>query len=97
MPAPISDVARVAAEDFRRSHPNVVPLALANELALAIELALLNAVRAERRECAAECARRAGLWERTADHPGTNEIVRVEAQHRANEARYLGDVLVTRE
>jgi hypothetical protein len=96
MPAPLSDVARVAAEDFRRAHPDAVPSALANELASAIELALLSAVRAERRACAAACARRGELWQRTADKPGANEAMRVEADHRANEALYLADLIAAR-
>jgi hypothetical protein len=96
MPAPLADVARVALEDFRRAHPSSIPPALAGELAVAIELALLSAVRTERRECAAECTRRAGLWQRTADQPGANEVIRTEAQHRANEAAYLADLLATR-
>ena len=57
---------------------------------------LLTAVRAERRACAAECTRRAELWERTGDRPGAPEPVREEAVHRANEARYLADLLATR-
>src|SRR5579863_5491867 len=96
MPAPLADVARVALEDFRRAHPSSIPPALASELAVAIELALLSAVRTERRDCAAECTRRAGLWERSADRSGVDEVVRSEAQHRANEAAYLADLLATR-
>jgi hypothetical protein len=94
--APLSDVARVAAEDFRRGRESVITAALARELAAAIELALLTAVRAERRACAAECTRRGELWQRTADQPETSEQMRVEADHRANEALYLGDLIATR-
>jgi hypothetical protein len=96
MPAPLADVARVAAEDFRRAHPDAVSPALARDLAAAIEIALLSSVRAERRACAAECARRAELWHRTEDKPGTSEPVRLEAQHRTNEAQYLADLIATR-
>ncbi len=94
--APLGDVARVAAEDFRRGRESVISAALARELAAAIELALLTAVRAERRACAAECTRRGQLWQRTADQPETSELIKVEADHRANEALYLGDLLATR-
>jgi len=53
-------------------------------------------VRDERRACAAECARRAELWERTGDRPGAAEPIREEGVHRANEARYLSDLIATR-
>jgi hypothetical protein len=96
MPAPLADVARVAAEDFRRAHPDAVSPQLARELGSTIELALLSAVRAERRACAAECERRAELWHRTEDKPGVTDPVRLEAQHRANEAQYLADLIATR-
>jgi hypothetical protein len=94
--APLSDVAWVAAEDFRRGREAAISPALARELAAAIELALLTAVRAERRACAAECTRRGELWQRTADQPDTSDQMRVEADHRANEALYLGDLIATR-
>ncbi len=93
---PLADVARVAAEDFRRGRESVIGSALARELATAIELALLTAVRAERRACASECTRRGALWQRTADQPETSEQMRLEADHRANEALYLGDLIATR-
>jgi len=67
-----------------------------DELAGEIELALLTAVRAERRACAAECSRRAELWEAPSDKPGVTDPMRLEAQHRENEARYLADAIATR-
>jgi hypothetical protein len=94
--APLSDVARLAVEDFRRAHPEVLTAALASDLTTAVELALLSAVRAERRACAAECSRRGELWQRTTDQPGATEIARVEGQHRSNEALYLADLIATR-
>jgi hypothetical protein len=94
--ASLADVARVAADDFRKGHETLFTPALARELATAIELALLTAVRGERRTCAAECERRAELWERTGDRPDAPEPVRHEAEHRANEARYLSDLIATR-
>ena len=94
--APLTDVARVAADDFRRGREALISPTLARELANAIELALLTAVRAERRSCAAECERRAELWERTGDRPGPPALVREEAKHRGNEARYLADLIATR-
>jgi hypothetical protein len=93
---PLADVARVAADDFRKGRESIISPALARELASAVELALLTAVRAERRAAVAECSRRAELWERTGDRPGVAEPARQEAVHRANEARYLADLLATR-
>jgi len=92
----LADVARVTVDDFRKGREAVIGVALARELATAVELALLTAVRTERRACAAECTRRAELWERTGDRPGAPEPVRQEAGHRANEARYLADLIATR-
>jgi hypothetical protein len=94
--APLSDVARLATEEFRRAHPEVLTAALASHLTTAVEMALLSAVRAERRACAAECTRRGELWQRTADQPGVTEISRIESEHRANEALYLADSIATR-
>jgi hypothetical protein len=94
--ASLADVARVTVDDFCRGREVVIGAALARELATAVELALLTAVRAERRACAAECTRRAELWERTGDRPGASEPIRQEAVHRANEARYLADLIATR-
>jgi len=93
---PLADVARVAADDFRKGREALISPTLARELAAAIELALLTAVRAERRAAVAECTRRAELWERTGDRPGVTEPARHEAVNRANEARYLADLLATR-
>jgi hypothetical protein len=94
--SPLTDVARVAADDFRKGREALISQSVARELATAIELALLTAVRAERRTCAAECNRRAELWERSGDHADTPEPVRLEAEHRANEAHYLADLIATR-
>lgn len=91
----LADIAKVTADDFRRDKEARISIELARELAAAIELALLTAVRAERRACAAECTRRADLWARTADGTGT-EAIRSEARCRANEALYLADALATR-
>jgi hypothetical protein len=97
MSAPsLADIAKVTADDFRRAHEADVAPALARDLAVAIELALLTAVRAERRDCAAACTRRADLWQTTADRPDTSDPLRAEARSRANEALYLADVLATR-
>jgi hypothetical protein len=93
---PLADVARVAADDFRRAHQGLIGADLARELATAIELALLTAVRAERRVCAAECTRRGELWQRTAERPGIADHARLEAEHRANEALYLADAIAVR-
>lgn len=93
---PLAAVARVAVEDLRRAHPGGIPAHLTAEVASAIEIALLTAVRAERRACAAECERRGELWQRTAEKPESTEHARLEAEHRANEALYLGDLIATR-
>jgi len=92
----LADVAWVTVEDFRKGREAHISVALARELATAVELALLTAVRGERRACSAECIRRAELWAGTSDRPGTSEPLRQEADHRANEARYLADLIATR-
>jgi len=92
----LADVARVTVDDFRKGREAQLSLALARELASAVELALLTAVRAERRACSTECGRRAELWTHTAERPSTSEPLRQEAGHRANEARYLADLLAMR-
>jgi hypothetical protein len=92
----LADVARVAADDFRRGREAIISPRLAQELATAIEIALLTAVRAEQRACAEECTRRGELWQRTAEREGIADHARREAEHRANEALYLADALATR-
>jgi hypothetical protein len=92
----LADIARVTVDDLRKGREASISPRLARELATAIELALLTAVRAERRACAAECGRRAELWEKTGDRPGVAELTRREAEHRANEARYLADLIGVR-
>lgn len=91
----LSDMARVVAEDFRRQNDSQLDAAGMHQLCTAIELALLTAVRGERRACIAECARRAELWERT-ERDAASPSLHVEAQWRANEARYLADLLHSR-
>jgi hypothetical protein len=93
---PLAAVARVAADDFRRGREATITPALAAELTAAIEIALLTAVRAERRTCAAECTRRGMLWQRTSEKPEASEFLRMESEARANEALYLADVLASR-
>jgi hypothetical protein len=94
--ASLADIALVTVDDFRRGREGVIGNALARELATAIELALLTAVRGERRACAAECNRRGELWERTRARPTTSEPLRKESEHRANEAWYLADLIAAR-
>src|SRR5207237_1994950 len=60
--APLADVARVAADDFRRGREAIISAALARALATAIELALVTVARAERRASRGECTRRAEPW-----------------------------------
>lgn len=91
----LSDMAQVVAEDFRRHHDSHLDAAGVQQLTRAIELALLTAVRDERRACIAECARRAELWERT-ERDAASPSLHLEAQWRANEARYLADLLHSR-
>ena len=93
---PLAAVARVAADDFRKGHEVSITPQIASELATAVEIALLTAVRAERRACAAECTRRGQLWQRTSEKPEASEYVRLESESRANEALYLADLLATR-
>jgi hypothetical protein len=85
------------AEDFQRQHSSTVDVGSAARLQGAIELALLTAVRGERRACIAECTRRAELWERTEQRQAAAAgPLRLEAQCRANEARYIADLLQSR-
>ena len=93
---PLMDVARVAVDDFRRGREALITPAVARELVAAVEIALITAVRGERRACVGECARRGELWQRTAERPGTPEHARLEAEHRANEALYLSDLIASR-
>jgi alkanesulfonate monooxygenase SsuD/methylene tetrahydromethanopterin reductase-like flavin-dependent oxidoreductase (luciferase family) len=95
-PVSLLDVAQVAVEDFRRGSGRALTPDMAAELANVIELALLTAVRGERRAGAAECERRAELWERTGDKPDTSPMLRAEARARAAEARYLADLIAAR-
>ena len=92
----LSDVAKVAVQDFRRGSGGAITPAMAADLANIIEVALLTAVRGERRAGVAECTRRAELWERTGDKPETSPLIRAEARSRAAEARYLADLIATR-
>jgi hypothetical protein len=92
----LSDVAQVAVQDFRRGSGGEITPAMAADLAGIIELALLTAIRGERRESVAECTRRAELWERTGDKPDASPLIRAESRARAAEARYLADLIATR-
>ena len=92
----MADLARVAVDDFRRGKESLIDIALVRELANAIEIALLTAVREERRACVKECQRRAALWESTVGSDGVSELIRQEARCRGNEASYLADALATR-
>jgi hypothetical protein len=95
-PLVLSDVAKVAVEDFKKGAGGQITQATAADLANIIELALLSAVRHERRSCVDECTRRAELWETTGDKPDATAPIRAEARARAAEARYLADLIATR-
>jgi hypothetical protein len=90
------DVAKVAVGDFRKASGGGMTPMMAADLANIIELALLTAVRGERRAGVAACTQRAELWERTDDKPDTSPLLRAEARARAAEARYLADLIATR-
>jgi hypothetical protein len=92
----LSDLAKVAVEDFQKGSGRELTSASAADLAGILEVALLTAVRDERRTCVAECTRRAELWEKTGDKPDASPPLRAEARARAAEAHYLGDLLATR-
>jgi hypothetical protein len=95
-PVSLSDVAKVAVADFKKGSGGGITPMMAADLANIIELALLTAVRGERRASVAECTRRAELWEQTGDKPDTSPLLRAEARTRAAEARYLADSIATR-
>jgi len=92
----LSDVAKVAVQDFKAGSGGGITPSMAADLANIIEVALLTAVRGERRASVAECTRRAELWERTGDEPDASPLIRAEARTRAAEARYLADLIATR-
>jgi hypothetical protein len=92
----LADLARVTAEDFVRSARGRLPSGLVPDLAAALEIALLTAMREERRACVAECDRRAALWDGAFERADASEIARREAQSRGNEARYLADLIAAR-
>jgi len=92
----LSDLARVALDDFKKTSGGALTAAMAADLAGIIEVALLTAVRDERRVCVAECTRRAELWEKTGDKQDALTPLRAEARARAAEARTLADLLATR-
>lgn len=89
----LANIAMAVVADFRREREGTIDEGGARELTVAIEAALLAAIRGERRTCAEECSRRAALWEGTAERMATPERLRQEALHRGNEARYLADTL----
>jgi hypothetical protein len=91
----LATLARVTADDFLRGRVAAFPTRFADELAAAIEVTLLTAVRAERRASVDACTRRRELWERTADRLETGEALRLESEQRAKEATYLADLIAT--
>ena len=92
----VSDVAKVAVDDFKKAGGGAITPVMAADLASIIELALITAVRDERRTSVVECTRRAELWEKTGDKLEATAPLRAEARARASEARYLGDLIATR-
>jgi hypothetical protein len=92
----VSDVARVAVDDFKKASGGALTPVMAAELASIIKLALITAVRDERRTSVVECTRRAELWEKTGDKTEATAPLRAEARARASEARYIGDLIATR-
>ena len=92
----LSDVAKVAVQEFKKGSGGQITPVMSADLASIIELALLTAVRQERRAGVAECARRAELWEKTGDKADVATPLRAEARARAAEARYLADLIAAR-
>ncbi len=92
----LSDLATAAVQDFKKGRGGELTTAMTADLVSIIEVALLTAVRDERRACVAECARRAELWEKTGDARDASVLIRAEARARAAEARYLADALASR-
>jgi hypothetical protein len=91
----LARMAELVLEKVLRATEGTLDVRRALELQADIELALLTAARSGRSECAAQCTARAELWERTERDAPAGEP-RLEARHRANEARYLADLLSTR-
>ena len=88
------------AEKHRESIREVIEQALADrlpeaerrEIGPALAGAAIRMVAAERQRCVDVCRGRAELWLRTAERGGPAPL-REEARARANEARYLADLL----
>jgi hypothetical protein len=85
--------AAVLAAELAEMHPSPIHAARRDYFAARIEAALRGAMKAEREACAALCAQRQTLWERTENAVATLEPLRAESRFRSNEAAYLADVI----
>lgn len=83
----------VLAAELAERYPAAIDAAMRDHVASRIEALLSNAMAAEREACAALCAKRQALWEKTENDPATAEPMRAEARFRSNEAAYLADAL----
>jgi hypothetical protein len=94
MPSFHPEVAAVVlAAELAERYPSAIDSAMRDHFAIRIEALLTNAMAAEREACAALCARRQALWEKTENSAATAEVMRAEARFRSNEAAYLSDAL----
>jgi len=89
-------LARFVSDDFAQAYAPAFTEEMRRELAIRIETVLRTAIRAERGECVAECARRHDLWSSYQDRDEAPSELRGEARARANEAAHLADALRAR-
>lgn len=85
--------AAVLAAELAGAYPSKIDARMRDHFVAGIETLLRKAMCGERDACAALCAERQALWEKTEGKPDTTERMRAEARHRANEAAYLADAL----
>jgi hypothetical protein len=88
-------IATVTAERFGDAYGAVINATMREDLQRRIEIAIVEALRAQQRKHTQLCLARQALWEKTEALPETPDILRAEARGRANEAAYLADVIDT--
>jgi len=83
------EAAEAALREVLKDVPSDVRRRVSQEVGVLIE----EHVQAERERCVAMCRRRAELWRKTSSARSTVAAARDEARARANEARYLADLI----
>jgi hypothetical protein len=83
------EVAEAALRELMKDVPSDVRRRVSQEVGVLIE----EHVQEERERCVAMCRRRAELWKKTSAAKSTVAAARSEARARANEARYIADLI----